>query len=211
MFHTISNIDKTTDLQQYIDNRNSDKVIGLRSFTCVVGWYNLKGAGLRLGRVRITIPDGYYSFYLLADYFQTHNVVLTLNKVNGFVTLHASEEVKLSKQLAKMLGFNKRLLPANVDSVSDVSADFSTKQLYIHLKQLNTAQNYFNGAPSNILTVIYTGQHSYGDFIHIKFAHPEFKCLSNGTISELDIKVCDENGVELDNHGHVITSVLEIK
>ena len=207
MFHTISH--DTVSLQQYVDNRNSDKVIGLRSFTFLVGWYNLEGASFMLDRTRMTIPDGYYSFYLLADYFQGHNVALTLNKANGFVTLHTSEEIKLSKQLAKMLGFNRRRLPANVDNVGDVSANFSTKQLYIHLKQLNTSQNYFNGAPSTVLAVVPTGEHSYGDFIHVKFEHPLFKCLTGGTISELSIEVCDENGMRIDNH--LITCVLEIR
>ena len=41
MYHTISDIDKTINLQQYIDNRDGDKRIGLKCITYGVGWYNV--------------------------------------------------------------------------------------------------------------------------------------------------------------------------
>ena len=42
MYHTISNINKTINLQQYIDNKCGSKRIGLKGFfTYIIGWYNL--------------------------------------------------------------------------------------------------------------------------------------------------------------------------
>jgi hypothetical protein len=41
MYHTISNIDYTINLQQYIDNREGNKLVGLKSFTYALGWYNV--------------------------------------------------------------------------------------------------------------------------------------------------------------------------
>jgi hypothetical protein len=41
MYHTISNIDNTINLQQYIDNRDGNKRVGLKSFSYALGWYNV--------------------------------------------------------------------------------------------------------------------------------------------------------------------------
>ena len=37
MYHTISDIDKTINLQQYIDNRDGDKRIGLKMYYILCG------------------------------------------------------------------------------------------------------------------------------------------------------------------------------
>ena len=38
MHHTISNINKTAEVQQYIDNRDGNKLVGVKSFTYTLGW-----------------------------------------------------------------------------------------------------------------------------------------------------------------------------
>ena len=41
MHHKISNIDKTINLPQIIDNRDGDIRIGLKCITYGVGWYSI--------------------------------------------------------------------------------------------------------------------------------------------------------------------------
>ena len=41
--HTLTNVQKPCQLQNYIDNRDSTKMIGLKSITYWVGWYNVTG------------------------------------------------------------------------------------------------------------------------------------------------------------------------
>ena len=48
MYHVISNIDKTINLQQYIDNRDGCKRVGLKSFTYTLGWFNLDHATVQI-------------------------------------------------------------------------------------------------------------------------------------------------------------------
>ena len=41
MHHIISDISNPVNLQQYIDNRDGFKRVGLKSFTYCWGWYNI--------------------------------------------------------------------------------------------------------------------------------------------------------------------------
>ena len=52
MHHTISNINKTFELQQYIDNRDGNKLVGVKSFTYTLGWYNTIGQDMQIGKKR---------------------------------------------------------------------------------------------------------------------------------------------------------------
>ena len=48
MFQSISNIDNTINLQQYIDNRDGCKRVGLKSFTYTLGWYNINDESIKI-------------------------------------------------------------------------------------------------------------------------------------------------------------------
>ena len=213
MYHTISNINNTVNLQQYIDNREGNKRVGLKSFTYALGWYNVVNEYVqKTGERPHRIEDGYYSFQQIADILSTLNITLTVNENNGIASLTTDNELKMSKGLKLMLGFgNKRKFEANTTHVGNKCLDFATvKSLYIHLEQLNTSQNYFNGAPSTVLAVLPIENKEYGDIVSVRFEHPEFKYFSNGAITELEISVRDENGRKIDNHGLPMSAVFEI-
>ena len=178
MYHTISNINNTVNLQQYIDNREGNKQVGLKSFTYALGWYNVVDEYVQKTRERPhRIEDGYYSFQQIADILSTLNITLTVNENNGIASLTTDNELKMSKGLKLMLGFgNKRKFEANTTQVGNKCLDFATvKSLYIHLEQLNTSKNYFNGAPSTVLAVVPIGNKEYGDIVSVRFEHPEYK------------------------------------
>ena len=201
MHHTISNIDKTINLQQYIDNTQRNKRIGLKSLTYSVGWYNVINENIQKTG-RIEIPDGYYSFQQLADIFQTNNITLTANESNGIASLTSSNEFRLSKGLREILGFDgKKRFAANETHNGIKNVDLAIyKSLYIHLEQLNTSQNYLDGKPSTLLAVIPIENKDFGDIITVRFEHPEYKCLINDTISELTLEIRDENNKKIINH-----------
>ena len=214
MYHTISNIDNTVNLQQYIDNREGNKRVGLKSFTYTLGWYNVVDEYVqKTGQRPHRIEDGYYSFQQIADILSTLNITLTVNENNGIASLTTDNELKMSKGLKLMLGLgNKRKFEANTTHVGNKCLDFATvKSLYIHLEQLNTSKNYFNGAPSTILAVVPIQNKEYGDIVSARFEHPELKQLSNGAITEFEITVRDENGGKINNRGLSMSVVLEIQ
>ena len=213
MYHTISNINKTINLQQYIDNKCGIKRIGLKSFTYTIGWYNLVDEYIQKTDESLKkITNGYYSFQQIADIFQSNNITLSVNGTNGIASLITPNELKISKGLRQILGFgNKRRFAVNETHYGEKTIDFAPfKQLYVHLEQINSAYNFFDGAPSNILAVVPIENKSFGDIVHTHFSNPEYKQLTHGDISELSISVCDENGQKINNNGFPISCVLEI-
>ena len=213
MYQIISNINKTIQLQQYIDNKCGNKRIGLKSFTYTLGWYNLIDEYIqKTAESPDKITNGYYSFQQIADIFQSNNITLSVNETNGIASLITTDELKISKGLRRILGFgNKRRFIVNETHYGERSVDFAPyKQLYVHLEQINSAYNFFDGGPSNILAVVSVENKSFGDIVHTHFNNPEYKKLAHGDISELSISVCDENGKKINNNGLPINCVLEI-
>lgn len=212
MYHTISNIDKTINLQQYIDNRDGNKRIGLKSITYGVGWYNVVDEYLqKTGERPNKISDGYYSFQQIADLFQSNNITLSVNERNGIASLITPNELKISKGLKQMLGFgNKQRFAANETYYGERTVDFAVyKSLYVYLEQLNTSNNYLDGMPSAVLTVVPVENKEFGEITTERLEHPEYKCLTNGTITELKLEIRDENNNKIINH-LPINCILEI-
>lgn len=212
MYHTISNIDKTINLQQYIDNRDGNKRFGLKSITYGVGWYNVVDEYLqKTGERPHKIIDGYYSFQQIADLFQSNNITLSVNETNGIASLITPDELKISKGLKQMLGFgNKRKFAVNETHYGERAVDFAVyKSLYVHLDQLNTSNNYLDGMPSTVLAVVPVENKEFGEITTVRFEHPEYKCLVNDAIAELKLEIRDENNNKVINH-LPINCVLEI-
>ena len=216
MHHLISDINGTVFLKQYIDNRKSDKRIGLKSITYYLDWYNISNENIKTIEREYTIPAGYYSFDLLAEKFSKIDVILEVDSSNGIVQLISDKEFEISNKLKTMLGYSKeKTFKTNTGRtkifISDKPLDLMPiKLMYIHLMELNTSQNYFNGSPSTILSTVPIENRKFGDVITTRFVHPEYKCLMNGAISELKLEARDENNKKINNNGFPISCVLEI-
>ena len=105
MYQTISNINKTINLQQYIDNRDGTKRVGLKSFTYTLGWHNLIDQYIQKGDERpIRFSSGFYKFEQVADKFQENGIRLAVNEKNGIVQLTSPTELKISKGLKRCWG-----------------------------------------------------------------------------------------------------------
>ena len=137
---------------------------------------------------------------------------MTVNEVNDIVSLETPNEIKISNGFKKMLGFgNKGQFTANQTYEGEISLDFAViETLYIHLKQLNTSHNYFNGTPSSVLSVIPVPNKVFGDIVLVRFEHPVYELLTSDAITELTLEVRDGNNILIDNHRLPISAVLEI-
>lgn len=211
MYHTISNIDKTINLQQYIDNRDGCKRVGLKSLTYTLGWYNLEYATVQVVNGQLyKVPSGYYSFDQLSEWLESARITLHVDETNGIATLTSQSNIKISTQLKNVLGLTKKTLNAGEIYVGEQPIDFAVyKNLYVHLEQLNTAGNYFNGVSSTILAVVPVENKSFGDITTVRFEHADYKLLKNGTIDELKLTIRDEDGKKINNNLS-INCVLEI-
>ena len=213
MHHIISDISNPVNLQQYIDNRDGCKRVGLKSFTYCWGWYNIHNEVIqKQGESPVRIPPGYYSFQQLADIFRDHNISMSVNENNGRVSLSTTSGLKMSKRLKSMLGLHvKGRFSTNHTYRGDEPLDFAViKSLYVHLSDINESYNFHNGSPSDVLAVIPIENKSFGDIVAVRFEHPEFKRLKNGAITELKLVVKDENNNVVDNNGLPMSCVLEI-
>ena len=227
MFQTLTNIqsEESVGLQQYIDNRDGDLKVGLRSITYTVGWYNVhdkesfswRSSKNSTNNNTTEIPPGLYSFTQLKNVIEARKIlVIDVNKVNGLITLVVTDgiEVLLTDGLLSLLGLDDGLggqwLKAG-SYIGDRAVNFAdTKILYLYLEQINTTSNIVDGAPSTILTMIGLGCHPFGDIGTLRVEHPEFKQLQHGTITELKITTRDDSGKILDNHSLPISLTLEI-
>ena len=106
MQHIISDISNPVNLKQYIDNRDGFKRVGLKSFTYCCGWHNIQNEVIqKQGEAPVRIQPGYYSFQQMADIFRSHKICLSVNETSGKDTLSTPSELKVSKRLKSMLGF----------------------------------------------------------------------------------------------------------
>ena len=100
------------------------------------------------GESPVRIPSGYYSFQQLEDIFHSHKISMSVNETNGRVTLNAPSELKISKRLKAMLGYQVkgRFFPKKTYQ-GDRPLDFAViKSLYVHLSNINESHNYHNGS-----------------------------------------------------------------
>ena len=63
--------------------------------------------------------------------------------------------------------------------------------------------------PSTVLAVVPVENKEFGEISMMRLEHPEYKCLTNGTITELKLEIRDENNNKIINH-LPINCILEI-
>ena len=104
---------------------------------------------------------------------------MSVNETNGRVTLSTHTELKISKRLKSVLGFQVkgRFFPKQTYQ-GDRPLDFAViKALYLHLSDINESHNYHNGSQIDILAVVLIVNKSFGDIVTVRIEHPEFKRL----------------------------------
>ena len=225
MFQTLTNVQRgeSVPLQQYIDNRSGDLLVGLHSITYTVGCFSIRvgeSVSWRNGggpTEKSDFTPGLYSFETLLENTIQTGILLTVSQVNGLIklTVNLGWEIQLTDGLLTLLGldngFDGEWLGEGT-YIGDRPVNFTaTKVLHVHLEQLNTTTNIIDATPSQVLATIPIECRSFGDVNAVRIEHPECKHLRNGSVSKLKVMVRDELGEVIDNHDLPISLVLGIK
>ena len=201
--HTLTNIQKPCQLQNYIDNRDSTKMIGLKSITYWVGWYNVTGKQYLATKCkRIDLEPGLYNLNDLRQIFSDESVIMSVNYTNGFVTLEIppNKEIELSSGILSLLGLKHGRLTAGRHTGHKMIDIAKTKELRDFLDQINTTNNFLDGEPSTLLGIVPVSNKLFGKVVSCRFEFPIFKKLINGCKTELSVCITDQNNTVLDNH-----------
>lgn len=222
-------------LREPIDNSAGDKWIGLREVTYAVGWHNVSAAlrnntfafnlGLNGQTVTIDIPDGWYNMTSLGDIIRANvpggsGIAFSLNSATGYITTTISadsEEVNFgtcgplfgymvpqSSADGWMTGPGVYPAPHRPSFYSSAGPD-----LYVHLDQVNTTGNLFNGKPSTLLTTIEKANAVFSDYRSVVYEQPHYRKLQSGFLHELSLSLLDESG-HVDMHSQRFSVILEI-
>ena len=234
MFHTLSNVQRgeAIPLQRCIDNRDGRLAIGLRSITFAAGWYNIERGEKFSWRSTggseetLNIPPGLYGFDRLKEVLKGASHTLAVSRERGLITLQVAPErgIRLSDGLLALLGLDDGLLALlGLDDglggvwldagvyTGDRPVNFATRQmLWVHLEEINTAENIVDGAPSTLLAGIGLGRHAFGDINTVRMECPEYKRLRDGTVGDLKVSVRDSSGKAISNQDLPIHVTLEL-
>ena len=201
--HTLTNVQKPCQLQNYIDNRDNTKMIGFKSITYWVGWYNVTGKQyLAIKNKKNVLEPGLYNFNDLRQIFSDEDITLSANHTNGFVTLEIppNKEIELSSGISSLLGLKHGRLTAGRHTGHKMIDIAKTKELRVFLDQINTTNNFLDGEPSTLLGIVPVSNKPFGKVVSCRFEFPIFKKLINGCITELSVRITDQNNTVLDNH-----------
>ena len=170
--HTLTNVQKPCQLQNYIDNRGSTKTIGLKSITYWVGWYNVTGKQyLTTKNKKNVLEPGLYNFNDLRQIFLDEDITLSANYTNGFVTLEIppNKEIELSSGISPLLGLKHRRYTAGKHTGHKMIDIAKTKELRIFLDQINTTTNFLDGEPSTLLGIVPVFNKPFGKVVSCRF------------------------------------------
>jgi len=201
MFITISNINNPNHLYQPIDNKCGLLTVALREIFFKGKWFNISQSQdnnwVKIGDQTFIIPDGYYGFCSLKQIFHDHGIILELNDGNNRINLTFKHPnvYTFPTGLAKILGFSTNKFNGPSENDSDFPADFKKNpMLFVHLDELNTNENLYNGRPSTILRIIPSGNLAFCEHETKTFSNLQFKKLSMGYFDSLNLRILNQIG-----------------
>ena len=133
---------------------------------------------------------------------------MSVNKANGLITLEIppSTEIQLSIGILFLLGIVSKhgRLAAGRHTGDEIVDCAQPEELRIYLDQTN-------GLSSTLLAIVPVSDRPFGKAVACRFECPVFKKLINGCITELSVRITDENDTVLNNHDLPITTELLIQ
>ena len=194
-----------TDLRQgalprCLKNQEGRLEIALCEITYYANWYNisadLQNNVIVFDGTIITITGGYYNVCDLNEHvFKPHGAKLDLHAPSGFlrITSNASR-IQLRNNLMRTLGFTVQTIePGGILLGSKHPQLAIHKKLNIHLLQLSTFQNSYNGIPSTLLRSVPVKNETCGGGRTVAFPVLQYKRLMTGDIPQLTVFVMDEH------------------
>ena len=167
----------------------------------ILGWLTGKQY-LAIKNKKNVLEPGLYNFNGLRQIFSDEDITLSANYTNGSVTIEIppNKEIELSSGISSLLGLKHRRLTAGKHTGHKMIAIAKTKELRVFLDQINTTNNFLDGKPSTLLGIVPVSNKPFGKVVSCRFEFPIFKKLINGCITELSVRITDQNNTVLDNH-----------
>jgi len=195
------------------------KKVAVHEIFYTIDWFNIsvkKGNNwIKLNKKIITIEDGYYNACtLIKEVFEPNEIKGTLQDSNLRLTLtwKKDQSLEIEDQLADMLGL-KDSKPTSDSSSRYLHGSHPVKmsvhkQLFLHLKELQSSDNFVNGSTSYLLRPLPVSSAPYMESVHVTFPNLQYKKLTEGYIHTLTPELRNEKGdiVECSN----LIIVLEI-
>ena len=216
-------IDNVVDNINVVGNANVDgKTIAVHEISYTIKWLNVTGLDYYMdvktssGTERTVLAEGYYNFCDLKEsLFDPIDVDVNLNNANLKIKINFSKnkdilELSFSKKLADILGSEMKREGVKKVYVGVNPVNLGVhKFLYIHLHELNSAENLHNGTPSTLLRVVPAGTLGFCDTEVIRFPSLQFKKLQPGYINALNLSVYGDNNklVKIDD----LSIILEVR
>lgn len=204
MYITLTDLKKVV-LPRCIENQDGCLEIALCEITYYVNWHNvsdvLQNNRIDFDRRPITIEDGYYNVCdLNEEVFKPNGAELNLHSPSGFLRINSSRKrIELSDGLMKTLGFTDNIIEPNQVVTGTKHPQLAIhKKLNVHLGQLSTYQNIYNGMPSTLLRAVPVENEKCGGGRTEAFSVLQYKRLMNGDFPQLSVFVLDEYGKEIE-------------
>ena len=207
MYITVTNIQNrgSVSLSRCIENQKGVFEVALCQLTYYPHWFNistkLHNNLLTAGGKRVVIPDGYYNVCELDDeFFQPHGASLQLHSPTGRLQIKTSgTHIVLPKGLQETLGFTVSNAPANaVTTAENLPLLAIYREVFVHLNEVSTSQNSHNGVPSTLLRSVPVENEKCGSGRTISFSSLQYKQLTADLITEITVRVLDEQGHAID-------------
>lgn len=204
MYVILSDVQKVL-LPRCLHNQDGMMEIALCEITYYPHWYNicadLRNNIIWINEKKIKIPDGYYNVCELNnEVFEPHSIKLDLHTPTGYLRLKNKNtaQLVLSENLAELLGFSTTDIAPGKTVLGNKHPNLAIyKELNVHLEEISTSENMFNGMPSTLLRSIPIENEKCGGGRTKTFSTLQYKKLMNGDFSELRINVLDRHGKKL--------------
>ncbi|MEW8206878.1 MAG: hypothetical protein AB2653_18590 [Candidatus Thiodiazotropha endolucinida] len=149
--------------------------------------------------ITMSIPDGYYNTCELdEEAFQPLGSELRLSAPTGRLQLTVKKCLVLNSGLAKLLGFTQETFEPGKTYLADEPHRLTIhREIYVHLAEVSTSDNLYNGRPSTLLRSVPVENERRGGGRTEVFPVLLYKRLAAGANSQLTLTVLDVNGKKL--------------
>lgn len=186
---------------------NDDFHIALRSFytTNLIPNVTSKNNLFYYGDSQIAIPSGQFDFFDLESFIRTHcKVSLKLDKIRNKVSFESEKPIdsKRKKNICKLLGYPDSYPNFNPVDTINVHCNLANGQVI--------SGGEFSHQETDIISTFKMKAYFREPIIY-ECSNPIYFPVQHNKISDIDIKITDENNDLINFNGAKITIILEIK
>ena len=187
MYITADDIKNEITLDYPIDNRNSDKKVGLIRAYFVYSFYNVEKdekIHLKNGETQ-QVKRGCYT---MKDIEKVSSGKVKNDSLTGKSVIDPTIS-RLGPYMNKILG---------ISNGNYIDMLLSKKTFSFKISKLSTTYNILNGKPCDVLYTGYLNKDiSFGDIVYFEPANIQYKKLVNGVIDQLKVSLVDGDGNEI--------------